>query len=285
MSDNTTYSELSLRKKAAYILAFLALSGITFVMGLWFMFPDASLERRINAELTRQAPFNIKIHRLERSFPFTLKGGKVDVDMPEFPLTISPLQIAPAWRSIMQLQPGICASGKMLGGPFEILHTISGATNIKAENMHLNATIPGFSSIRIEGELEHAYLKANVSHTITPHTGQISIRELRILGLDKLGMGADVINLGELELNLEARERMLDVKLLNPEGAFQLSGSGSITPPRLTPRARLNLQLRIGNIPPEHAQLEEFLSLAGVRKKAEGYLIRIGGRLERPFLR
>ena len=285
MSEGSTYTDLPLRKKAAYILAFLALSGITFVLGVWFMFPDASLERRINTELTRQVPFSVKIHHLERSFPLTLKGERVDVDLPEFPLTITPLQVSPAWSRIMQLQPGIIASGEMLGGHFESLHTSSGATEVEAENMHLNATIPGFSSIRIEVELEHAHLEANVSDTVTPHTGQISIKKLRILGLDKLGMGPGVINLGKLELHLEARGRLLEVELINPEGAFQLSGSGSVTPPRLTPRARLNLQLRIGNIPSEHAQLEELLNLAGVRKNAEGYLIRIGGRLERPFLR
>jgi hypothetical protein len=173
----------------------------------------------------------------------------------------------------------------MFNGPFEVLHTSSGATEIEAQNMRLSAIIPGFSSIRVEADLEHAYLKAKISDAITPHNGIISLQGVRILGLDKLGLGQSAINLGDLKLTLESQERLLQVKLLNPEGAFQLAGSGSITPPNLTPRARLNLQLRIGNIPPEHAQLEELLSLAGVHKDAEGYLIRLGGRLQRPFLR
>lgn len=285
MSDNTTYSELSLRKKAAYILAFLTLSGTTFVLGVWFMFPDASLERRINAELTRQVPFNIKIHRLERSFPFTLKGEQVDVDLPQLPITIAHLRIKPALSSLMQLQAGINASGIMFDGPFEILHTSTGDTEIEAEKMHLSVTIPGFSSIKVEADLDYAYIEANISNAITLHTGRIDLKGVHIQGLDKLGLGQSEIDLGDLEITLETQERRLGIELLNPDGAFQLSGSGSITPPRLTPRGRLNMQLRIGNIPPEHTQLEELLSLAGVHKNSEGYLIRLGGRLQRPFLR
>jgi len=285
MSDSTTYSELSLRKKAAYILAFLALSGTTFVLGVWFMFPDASLERRINTELTRQVPFNVKIHRLERSFPLTLKAKRIEVDTPQLPLTIERLKIKPAWGSLILLQPGISASGVMFDGPFEILHTSSGATKIEAEKMHLSATIPGFSSITVEADLEYVHIEANISNALTPHNGRISLKKVRILGLDKLGLGQNKINLGDLEFTLETRERRLEIKLLNPDGAFQLSGSGSITPPRLTPTGRLNLQLRIGNIPPEHTQFEELLNLAGIRKDAAGYLIRLGGRLQRPSLR
>jgi len=285
MSHSTTYSELSLRKKAAYILAFLALSGTTFVLGVWFMFPDASLERRINTELTRQVPFNVKIHRLERSFPFTLKGKQVDMDLPQLPITITRLKVKPAWSSLLQLQAGISASGVMFDGPFEILHTSSGATKIEAEKMHLSAAIPGFSSITVEADLEYVNIEGNISNAVTPHNGRISLKKVRILGLDKLGLGQSKINLGDMKFTLETRERRLEIELLNPNGAFQLSGSGSITPPRLTPTGRLNLQLRIGNIPPEHTQLEELLNLAGIRKDAAGYLIRLGGRLQHPFLR
>ncbi len=285
MAETTPNLKQSLRKRAVYILAFIALSGITFVLGVWFMFPDASLERRINAELARQAPFSSKIHHLERSFPFTLKGKQVSIDIPQFPLIIAPLQVKPAWSSLIRLQPGIVASGILFGGPFEVFYTSSGTTAIKAERMHLSATIPGFSSIRIEGELEYAQIDAHVSDVVTPSHGQIILKGVRIHGLDKVGLGQSVTTLGDLELTLEEQGRLLQLELQNPGGAFQLSGSGSITPPQLSPKGRMNLQLRIDNIPAEHAQLEELLSLTGVRKDAEGYLIRLGGRIERPILR
>lgn len=285
MSESTTYSELPLHRRVIYILAFVAVCGLSFMLGVWFMFPDASLERRINAELTHQVPFEVKIHHLKRSLPFTLKGDQVDVDIPQFPLSIAPLQVKPAWGSLLQMQPGIRASGMMFGGRFEVFHTSSGDTEIEAEMMHLSATIPGFSSIKVEADLKHAHLEGHISKAITPHMGKISLKHVRIHGLDNLGLAQSEINLGDLEFTMEAQDRLLRIELLNPEGAFELSGNGSITPPRLTPSARLNLQLRIGNIPPEYIQLEELLNISGVRKGAEGYLIRLSGRLQRPFLR
>jgi hypothetical protein len=91
--------------------------------------------------------------------------------------------------------------------------------------------------------------------------------------------------LGNLEFTLRTHERRLQVELRNPRGDFDISGSGSISPPRLNPSARLNIRIRIGNIPAEHAQLEELLGMAGIRKNADGYLLRLGGPLESPYLR
>jgi type II secretion system protein N len=285
MPESTPYTELPLQKKVAYILALVALCSGAFVLGMWFMFPDASLERRLNAEISRQVPFEVRIHQLERSFPFTLRASRVEVDAPQFPVTIASLRVKPAWGSLIKLQAGVHASGQMFDGSFDVIHTGSGATEISAESMSLSVDIPGFSSIRVEADLAYAHLKAQVSDVVTPQEGSLVLKQVRIHGLDTLGLGQKVINLGDLELVLKERERLLEVELLNPQGDFQLSGSGSITPPRLTPSSRLNLQLRIGSIPPEHGQLEELLSLTGVRKDAQGYLIRLGGRLQRPFLR
>lgn len=285
MPESATYSELPLRKKIVYILGFLLLGGTTFLLGVWFMFPDASLERRINAELARQAPIGVKVHHLERRFPLTLLINSVDIAAPGLPLSIESLQARPAWSRFIQLQAGIYISGMMFNGHFDILHTSTGATEIEAKNMHLRAPIPGFSSIEVVAELEHAYIESDIAGAITPQNGSIRLKGVRINGLDNLGLGQEDIDLGDLELTLEANARQLDIELLNPTGTFEIVASGSITPPRLTPRGRLNLQIRIGNIPPQHAQLVELLSLAGVRKDANGYLIRLGGRLQRPFLR
>jgi type II secretion system protein N len=284
MAGHSTHNEISMRARFTYILGFIALGTITFGTGLWFMFPDASLERRLNAELAAQVPFRVRVHQLERSFPFTLKIRCVEADIPQFRVKVEELRLAPAWGSFLQLQPGLKAEGRVFDGVFRALFT-SKAGELEAKGMHLSGIIPGFNSIRIEAQLEHAHLQADIADAITPRHGDIRISELRIYGLDKVGLGGARLDLGNLEFTLRTHERRLQVELRNPRGDFDISGSGSISPPRLNPSARLNLRIRIGNIPAEHAQLEELLGMAGIRKNADGYLLRLGGPLESPYLR
>jgi len=284
MAGHSTHNEISMRARFTYILGFIILGAITFGTGLWFMFPDASLERRLNAELAKQVPFRVRVHQLERSFPFTLKTRQVEADIPQFPVKVEELRLAPAWGSFLQLQPGLKAEGRVFDGMFQALFT-SKAGELEAEGMHLSGIIPGFNSIRIEAQLERAHLQTDISDAITPRQGDIRISGLRIYGLDKVGLGGAQLDVGDLDLTLRTHERRLEVELRNPRGDFDISGSGSISPPRLTPSARLNIRIRIGNIPAEHAQLEELLSMAGIRKNADGYLLRLGGRLETPYLR
>ncbi|MFW6387524.1 MAG: hypothetical protein ACOC0G_02480, partial [Thermodesulfobacteriota bacterium] len=111
MAGRTTHNEISMRARFTYILGFVALGAITFGAGLWFMFPDASLERRLNAELSGRMPFSVRVHQLERSFPFTLKTRRVEADIPQFPVGVEELRLTPAWGSFLQLQPGLKAEG------------------------------------------------------------------------------------------------------------------------------------------------------------------------------
>lgn len=286
MAKKESAHGLSTQQRLKYTAAFLALTGAVFVLGVWFTFPTASLERRFNAELTNQLLVPVKIQQLKCSFPLSLTSAHVRVGLEQFPIEIAPLELKPAWSRVLLLKPGIIATGKMFGGSFNILHTVnSGATEVNAHNMRISGVIPGFSSITLQALLDSAEVNATLASGVEVHTGTVTLKEVTLSGLDKLGFSKDIISLGDFTLTAHTENQRLQLELANPRGEFGLQVSGFISPPQLTPQARLNIEIRIGNIPPEYTQLEELLSLAGVRKNADGYLLRLSGRLDQPYLR
>ncbi|MDY0212053.1 MAG: type II secretion system protein GspN [Desulfuromonadaceae bacterium] len=277
---------LSTQQKVKYAAAFFALTGATFILGMWFMFPAASLERRLNAELAHQLPMPVKMQQLKCRFPLTLTSAHVRIESEQFPIEIAPLELKPAWSRVLRFKPGISVTGKMFGGSFNILHTAdSGATVINARNMHISGTIPGFSSITFQTRLDSAEINATLATDVEVRTGTVSLKALTLTGLKKLGFPEDEINLGDFTLTAHTENQRLQLELINPQGEFGFKANGFIAPPQLTPVARLNIEIRIGSMPPEYAQLEELLSMAGVRKNADGYLLRLSGRLGQPYLR
>lgn len=277
---------LSAQQMIKYTAAFLILTGTIFVIGVWFMFPTASLERRLNTELARQLPVPIKIQQLQCSLPLKLTSAHVRVELEQFPIEIAPLELKPAWSRILFFQPSITATGRMFGGSFNILHTpTSGSTEIKARDMEISGTIPGFNSITLQGRLDSAKINATLATGVEVHTGTLALKAVTLSGLDKLGFDQEQINLGDFNLTAHTENQRLQLDLDNPQGDFGIKINGFIAPPQLTPQARLNIEIRIGNMPTEYAQLEELLSLAGIRKGADGYLLRLSGRLDQPYLR
>ncbi|MDD2557546.1 MAG: type II secretion system protein GspN [Desulfuromonadaceae bacterium] len=277
---------LSTQQKLKYAAAFLALTGVTFLLGMWIMFPAASLERRLNAELAHQLPVPVTIQQLKCSFPLTLTSAHVRVELEQFPIEIAPLKLKPAWSKVLFFKPGITAAGKMFGGSFNILHTAgSGTTEINARNMHIGGVIPGFNSITLQARLDSADINATLGAGVEIHTGTVTLKALTLTGLEKLGLNKDEINFGDFTLAAHTENQRLQLELANPQGVFGLKANGFIAPPQLSPQARLNIEIRIGNMPAEYAQLEELLSLAGVRKNTDGYLLRLSGRLDQPYLR
>lgn len=277
---------LSTQQLLKYAAAFLALTGATFILGVWFMFPAASLERRLNAELAHQLPVPVKIQQLQCNFPLTLTSSHVRVELGNFPIDIAPLELKPAWGRVLLFQPGITAAGRMFGGSFNILHTTgSGATKMDARNMDLSGALPGFSSITLQTRLDAAEINATLATGVEVHSGTVTLKKATVSGLKQLGFAKDEIILGDFTLAAHTENQRLQLELTNPQGEFDLKVNGFITPAQLTPQARLNLEIHIGNIPPKYAQLEELLSLAGVRKNADGYLLRLSGRLNQPYLR
>ena len=276
---------VSIKTRIAYVAGFLLLTGISFCLGIWIMFPDTALERRINTELARRIPFAVKVENIERRLPATLYSRKVYAELAPLPLTIADFKLRPLWSSLLHMDPAAVATGNMFGGSVACTCADSGAATLHARQMLISFPLPELSSVQVELNLERADLEAMLDKQMSLNKAQVHLNAVNISGLQQLGLDSDSINLGSFNAMAVEKNRRLEVKLDNPQGNFGLSAQGFLAPTQISPSTRISLELRIANIPEHLRQLEDLLSIAGIRKNADGYRIRLGGNLGQPHLR
>lgn len=267
---------------------------LVFILGVfiafWAFFPVDAVQQRMVHEISRESGIKMRGDRPSMLMPL---GVKMDLtiypDIPELAdIDVTDLRITPAWMSLLTSNQALLLKGNVAGGRIDSRIGSNSDVNVQLREVMLLLLQQGDLPYRLRGslsgQLQGEQLAAGVNGAQGTFT--LDVQQAAILGLDQIGLGADM-PLGQLQVSGRFGERRLNLEqVVVSGGALDLSGNGTVLMGGTPAQTRLNLNVRLQPTQQTPEGVRDLLMLTGVRPGADGsYQLQIGGTLARPVMR
>ena len=268
------------------LLLFL-LSG---VVSFWIFFPAGVLQQRLLQQVSQHTDLRLQGQNATKLFP-----PGIGLDLTVFPplpelatIELTGVQITPVWGSLFSIEQKVHLQASLAGGDIAAVATLDG----RQVDLHVRKLAllplqqPGLP-YRVGGSLTGQLAGRDFAPNLQGEGSfSLSIRDLRIIGLAKLGLPEDLFaGVLQLQGNLSQRRVNLERVVLRG-GILELSGGGNILLGHSADQSRLNLNVRLYPTAATPESFRDLLELTGLRPAVDGsYLFRIGGTVAKPLIR
>ncbi len=255
----------------------------------WVFFPARVLQHRLLQEVSRQTDLNMQGRHATKLFPpglgldltiYPPVAGMTDIELTE-------LQITPVWGSLFSENQKVHLEASLAGGALDAVAARDGQVNLEIRDLTLMTLQRPDLPFRVSGQLTGQFAGRNLSQNMDGQGSfSLFITDLRILGLARLGLPADLCA-GMLQLEGKVLQRRISLeKIVLTGGVIELSGGGNILLGKTADQSRLNLNLRLYPTATTPDSLRDLFNLTGIRPTADGsYLFRVGGTVAKPSIR
>ncbi|MEJ2491174.1 MAG: type II secretion system protein GspN [Desulfuromonadales bacterium] len=275
-------------RRAGFVLACLVLFLVSALAGFYLFFPGNTLKERIVHEAASRADLTVMMDSLSLSPILTLKATGLAIrheDLP-VPVGIDQLTLAPEWTTLLSGDPGISIDASIMGGTISSVVTRSGAVTAQGADVRLDLPLQEPFPLRVGGQLSRLDFSGG-TRLDTDTASELSVRltDVEVLGLEGLNAEGTSLSLGEITLNVEGLGRAMKVNTLTAQdGAFDVSGSGTVLIGRTASSSRLNLSLQVKPTAKADPSLVSLLELSGQPGDDGAYTLRLSGTPTRPVL-
>ncbi len=274
-------------KKYFFLLTFLLL--VAFFFSVLCFFPVNSLKGRVERDLARNLKADIAIGNLAMVFPLNFEAKDVRATLPTptpYILKIDSLLLKPVWNAFLRGTSAYTFSARLNQGTAEGEADEEGHFILNLQNMRFSFPVNEKGSLMMggiarEGRFSGKYPPEKNDEMVLA----LDIEKLELSGTKVLGLGQDVLPLGQLRLQGKGQGRSFRVEQLNLSGgAIEGDGEGVVVLRTPVDRStlRLNAVLRTDPGVPEVGDL---FSLIKKPAPDGSYQIRLKGALGRPLLR
>jgi len=264
---------------------------LCFAVTALLCFPKDQLRDQIVGLILRQTGQHIEIGGLSFS-PFLGVKATGIAWQPEAknwpPVTVDRLSLSPQWTSLFGNNPAGEFRASLAKGIIDGWCSKDGSFNATLADVDLTPFITaGFlfpPSGKIGGTMEF-------DRQTGPGMGtagfDLVVENLRIAGMNAIGLKENKISLGRLQLRGKMMDRTLNIeKLQNEGGDLSLSCNGTVLISQRPQLSRLNLQIALRPGAGMKKTLGDLLLLTGLKAEPDGgYKFRLAGTLARPILR
>ncbi len=260
--------------------------GFFFMAGLWLFFPAQALQHRLEQELSQQLQRPVSVGKLALELPTTLAINSFETAvLPRLTVQLNQLKARPMWLKLLQGRFSVALQGETLGGTINAELDSTRHLQLVAADLHWDQPLPQLPKIRLTTTIE----QLNASGFIDPINQleqlQLQLSVLKATGLKQFSAPVDQLNLGRAELRLSQNERQITIDQFSCTGGdLNLDGHGSVVLQRNPIRSRINLTLSLIPNKGLDPALSSLLPLLGKKQSNGGYLLRIGGTVEKPRL-
>ncbi len=262
---------------------------ISSFFSFWIFFPADVLQRWLLQEASQQTGLKMEGRNATMLFPPGL--GLDLIIYPRVPeltnLEMTDLQITPVWWSLFSKSQKIHFGALLAGGKIDAAATRDGQINLELKGIELGTLQQPDLPYRVSGQLTGQLDGENISQNMQGEGNfSLSVTEIRILGLARIGLPADFFA-GRLHLEGQLAQRRVSLeRIALSGGALELSGGGNILIGETAGQSRLNLNVRFHPTSTTPDSLQNLLDLTGIRPTVDGsYLLRIGGTMAKPAIR
>ena len=267
----------------------LLLFVVSAFFSFWMFFPAEVLQRRLLQEVSQQTGLEMRGRNAAMLFPVGLKLDlSIYPDVSELAdLELTGLQVSPVWRSLFSNSQAVNLTGTIAGGTVDVDAGQSGQIDLKFKDIALLILQQQDVPYRISGQLTGQLAGENISENMNGRgTFSLYLRDARVLGLEKIGLPAN-LSAGVLQLKGKFDRRRFSLEeVVLTGGDLELSGGGNILIGETSEQTRLNLNVRLHPTSTTPDSLRDLLNMAGIRPTVDGsYLLRVGGTLAKPVIR
>lgn len=260
--------------------------GFFFMAGLWLFFPAQALQHRLEQELSQQLQRPVSVGELDLELPTTLAIDSLETTvLPRLTVQLKKLKARPMWLQLLQGRLAINIAGETLGGTINAELDSTHHLQLFAADLHWDQPLPQIPKVQLTTTIEQLNASGFIDQTNQLEQLQLQLKTLQITGLKRFSAPVDQLNLGRVELLLNQNERQITIDQFSSTGGdLNLDGHGSVVLQRNPIRSRINLTLSLIPNKGLDPALSSLLPLLGKKQSNGGYLLRIGGTLEKPRL-
>ena len=266
---------------------------IFFAIGTWLFFPTSAVQQHLKTELSLQLKQPVELGDVGVNFPPAIAISSLAITTaPGVPILLRDLRLKPVWHQLLSKTPAINLDARAYQGT--INDRVDSANNfqLSAHKLRWDAPLPQLSALHLNTTL--AQLEA--TGVFNPNNRNypiekiekltLQLSELRLKGLQELGLPVDSLNLGIVDLNLsQVKQRLSINKISSRDGDITFAGKGEIKLHRNLARSRINITLNMSlssNIDPA---LTSLIQLFAQPQKRGSYSFHIVGTLGQPRLK
>lgn len=280
----------SSKPKLRFYLGALASMIVGLVASLYFFFPTAALEERIEHEINGRTPVEATLQALSLGFPPALRTEKLtlNIDSPQpYAMTFDKASVRPLWHTLFGGNPGVAFHTGILGGEGEGTIRRDGSMEFNLTRILVDAPLPALTSLRLSGTLENAQFAAAVPVQPTTESHlEIHLENVKIAGLQAVGMGRDSLFLGAISLLGEGKGKAFRIEQLDSRGGdLKVSGNGTVLLGRTVERSRLNLNVVLSPEQTLDRDIAELINLFRQPGQDGTYRFRVTGTLANPSIK
>ncbi|MEZ4601127.1 MAG: type II secretion system protein GspN [Syntrophotaleaceae bacterium] len=271
-----------------YTILLTALLLTSFLLGIIWFFPTDPLKYRIENELAAQYGADVRIAELDFVFPLQMQFSNIRAEMPGLftDLKIDSLRVKPVWSSLLFGRRAFSFSGRLNQGTAEGSVGADGKLALNLQQVRFSFPLSESGSLVLGGVAGDVRLEGTYPF---PAEGESIVsaqfENLELTGLQSLGLGPEILQLGQFQMEGKGQGTILQVERLGlTGGAILVDGKGSIVfrQPVETSNLRLTATLKADS------QLREIGELLALTQKpaADGsYQFRLIGTFDQPLLR
>ena len=260
--------------------------GFFFMAGLWLFFPAQALQHRLEQELSQQLLRPVSVGKLALQLPTTLAIASLETAaLPRLTVQLKKLKARPMWLQLLQGRLAINIAAETLDGTINAEIDSTRYLQLVAADLHWDQPLPQLPKIQLTTTIE----QLNASGFIEPINQleqlQLQLSSLQVTGLKQFSAPVDQLNLGRVELQLNQNARQITIDhFLCTGGDLNLTGHGTVVLQRNPIRSRIDLSVSIKPNKNLDPALSSLLPLLGKKQRNGGYLLRVGGTVEKPRL-
>lgn len=257
-----------------------------FALGIKLFFPDATLQQRLQHELTAMMHQPVEVGQITFQLPANISLSELATTLPDYnQLHFSAINISPAWRQLLTATAAVDITGKLLGGSIKATLNSNRRWQLNAARLHIDTSIAQLPSIHITTSLDQLQLTvltpspAKLEHLQT----HLQLSQLRLGGLKQLGSTLDTLHLGTVSMKLSQKHQRIFIDQLRcDKGDLDITAKGYIDLRSNLQYSRINLTLTITPQPTTPAQLTSMLPLFAKQTNTGSFTVNISGTLQQP---
>ncbi|NCO50615.1 MAG: type II secretion system protein GspN [Deltaproteobacteria bacterium] len=256
---------------------------VSFFVALLLFFPLDPLARQIEQAALEQK-VQLEIGSISTSLPPGVKLGQLILSTPEMAdhaLKIDQIAFQPRWLSLFSKNPAIAYQLRAYQGSGQGQGARNGQVSLQLKGLRVQESLQPQLPLELSFLLKDADFAGRLPF-VGQNKGQVqmTLAEIQLTGMQKLGSSSDLLALGQARLSAEAVGPLIRITAVSVAGpSLSLQGSGSLRLGRTPASSSLNLGLTLTPGAGLDPMLKDLLSLMKKPQRDGSYRITISGNL------